>query len=94
MKVEEFAAERAWWGTEADGFKTRIENSHAWKVSLEEIKARNYNLDCKNPHIGEQEIHDPKMLIAQYATMQDDICALRDQLKEILTEALRGEDKV
>ncbi|MFZ6779993.1 N-6 DNA methylase [Undibacterium sp. Ji83W] len=90
MKLEEFAAERAWWGTEADGFKARTENIQAWKVSLEDIKARNYNLDCKNPHIGEQEIHDPEILLAQYAAMQADISNLRGQLKDILQNALQG----
>ena len=45
MQVEEFATERAWWGDEADGFKARKETPQAWKVSLEDIAARNYNLD-------------------------------------------------
>ena len=58
-------------------------------MSLEEIKARNYNLDCKNPHIGEQEIHDPEVLLEQYNTMQNDITALRSQLKDILGDALQ-----
>jgi len=57
-----------------------------------DIKARNYNLDCKNPHIGEQEIHDPDLLLAQYSAMQADIAALRATLKDVLVEALqRGE---
>ncbi len=88
MKIEEFAAEAAWWGNEADGFSQRVENEQAWKVSLADIKARNYNLDCKNPHVGEQEIHDPELLLAQYNAMQADIAALRGQLKNILAEAL------
>jgi type I restriction enzyme M protein len=88
MRIEEFAAERAWWGDEADGFKSRVEHQYAWKVSLDEIKARNYNLDCKNPHIGEQEIHDPDVLLAQFQTMQDDIAELRGELKGILAAAL------
>lgn len=90
MKIEEFAAETAWWGSESDGFKQREENAQAWKVSLADIKARNYNLDCKNPHIGEQEIHDPEVLLAHYAAMQNDIAALRGQLKTVLAEALNG----
>jgi len=89
MRIEEFDAEAAWWGKESDGFKTRKENEQAWKVSLEDIKARNYNLDCKNPHIGEQEIHDPDLLLAQYKNMQDDIASLRGQLKGILGDALQ-----
>lgn len=92
MKIEEFAAERAWWGKEADGFSTRTENSQAWKVSIEDIKARNYNLDCKNPHVGEQEVHDPEQLLAQYAAMQNEIGDLRNQLKDILTKAFQGEE--
>jgi type I restriction enzyme M protein len=90
MKIEEFDVEAAWWGVESDGFKHRVENEQAWKVSLADIKARNYNLDCKNPHVGEQEIHDPDVLLAQYAAMQNDIAVLRNQLKTILGEALEG----
>lgn len=88
MKVEEFETLANWWGKENDGFSARQENEQAWKVSLADIQARNYNLDCKNPHVGEQITHDPEMLLAQYHTMQQDISSLRDQLKSILGEAL------
>lgn len=88
MKVQEFEPLAQWWGSEADGFSTRQENEYAWKVSLAEIHARNYNLDCKNPHVGEQVSHDPEELLAQYQTMQQDISQLRSQLKSILADAL------
>ncbi len=88
MKVEEFAPLEKWWGKEKDNFKKRVENEQAWKVSIDDIKARNYNLDCKNPHVGEQEIHDPDVLLAQYEAMQNDIAELREQLKGILSAAL------
>jgi type I restriction enzyme M protein len=88
MKVEEFETLANWWGSEADGFSTRQENEYAWKVSLADIQGRNYNLDCKNPHVGEQISHDPEVLLAQYHTMQQDIASLREQLKTILGEAL------
>lgn len=93
MKIEEFDTEATWWGEETDGFKQRVENEYAWKVSLEDIKARNYNLDCKNPHVGEQEIHDPEVLLAQYEVMQNDIAVLRGKLKGILGEALQRGNK-
>jgi type I restriction enzyme M protein len=89
LKVEEFDPLEKWWGKEKDGFKQRVESECAWKISLEDIKARNYNLDCKNPHIGEQEIHDPEVLLAQYNTMQNNIAALLGQLKGILGDALQ-----
>lgn len=92
MKIEEFEPLSHWWGDQKNGFGERVENERAWKVSLEDIQARNYNLDCKNPHIGELEIHDPDLLLAHYKAMQGDIDAMRQQLKGILGEALqRGE---
>lgn len=88
MRVEEFAAEQAWWGSEDDGFAARVENEFAWKVGVEELQARNWNLDCKNPHVGEQVSHDPDELLRQYDAMQVEIAGLRDQLKAVLAEAL------
>ncbi|MFB2812495.1 N-6 DNA methylase [Shewanella sp. LZH-2] len=88
MKFEEFEAEIAWWGDEADGFAARVENEQAWKVSIETIIERNFNLDIKNPHVGEQISHDPDELLARYATEQAEIQTLRDQLKAILGDAL------
>ncbi|MGI2123865.1 N-6 DNA methylase [Shewanella baltica] len=88
MKFEEFETELAWWGDEADGFAARVENEQAWQVSIDDIIARNYNLDIKNPHVGEVVSHDPQALLADYAKQQADIQALRDQLKGILSAAL------
>jgi type I restriction enzyme M protein len=93
MRIEEFDTEAAWWGSDGDGHRTRQSTPQAWKVSVEDIKARGYNLDLKNPHIGDVESHDPDALLAQYAAMQTDISGLRDQLKAILTEALSRETK-
>lgn len=94
MKIEEFEALTAWWGKEKDGFKKRVENEYAWKVSIDEIKARNYNLDCKNPHQSEQEIHDPEVLLSQYQMMQDEIAVLRDQLKNNLSDSFASTGQV
>jgi type I restriction enzyme M protein len=90
MRFAEFATEIDWWGNEDDGFASRTETEQAWKVSLEDIKARNYNLDIKNPHVADQVIHDPDALLAQFAEQQNEIQALRDQLKGILSAALTG----
>ena len=90
MRFEEFETEREWWGKEEDGFKTRKESEQAWKVSIEDIIARNYNLDIKNPHVGEQVSHDPQELLAEYGQQQAEIQSLRDQLKNILASALSG----
>ena len=68
MRFEEFQPEIDWWGNEADGFEARVETEQAWKVSIDEIIARNYNLDIKNPHVGEQISHDPDELLQKYAS--------------------------
>lgn len=88
MRFEEFQAEIDWWGDEADGFAARVENEQAWKVTIDEVIARNFNLDIKNPHVGEQIIHDPDQLLADYAEQQQQIGDLRNQLKSILADAL------
>jgi len=88
MRFEEFQPEIDWWGSEDDGFATRVETEQVWKVSIDEIKKRNYNLDIKNPHVAEQISHDPDELLATYTKQQAEITELRDQLKEILAEAL------
>ena len=43
INIREFDAEKAWWNN-------REENKYAWKVSIEEIRERGFNLDIKNPN--------------------------------------------
>lgn len=90
MRFAEFQPEIDWWGTEEDGFATRVETEQAWKVTIEEIKGRNYNLDIKNPHVEELTHHDPQELLDKYEKQQQEIAILRDQLKIILAEALNN----
>ena len=90
VDIEEFDAEKAWWGSEGDGFAGRVENERAWKVSIAQIKAANYNLDQKNPHAADVISHNPEALLADYARLQREAQALRDQLKAILAESLSG----
>jgi len=89
MRVEEFKVEEAWWGSETDGFASRQTNEFAWKVSLDEIKARNWNLDCKNPHVGEQVSHDAEALLKKYEEVVNAMDATRQQLKSLLSECFR-----
>ncbi|UWU20940.1 type I restriction-modification system subunit M [Rhizobium sp. CB3060] len=88
MQYEEFAAERAWWGDEAGGFRGRYETEQAWKITAKDVAERGYNLDLKNPHTPEAETHDPDELLTRHADQQAGIQSIRNQLKSILTEAL------
>jgi len=91
MRFEEFQTEIDWWGNESDGFKTRKQTEQAWKISIDDIIDRNYNLDIDNPHVGEVIDYDPDELLATYNTEQQKITSLRDKLKAILSESLKAE---
>src|SRR5271165_1339948 len=75
-----------WWGgAKREG---RQETPLAWRVSAEDVKARGYNLDIKNPHAVTEDHGDPETLLADLAAAEAETASLRDQLKAILAEAL------
>jgi type I restriction enzyme M protein len=77
-----------WWG----GFQRRgrVENEVAWRVDAETVKERGYNLDIKNPHVVATDLGDPDELLAQLNATERQVAGLRDQLKRLLADALRG----
>lgn len=88
IRIEEFEAERQWWGSEEDGFAARVENEQAWRVSIEQIKAGNYNLDLKNPHNPDTGPGDVDHLLPEYEKLLQQIAATRAELKKQLQKAL------
>lgn len=48
ISIREFDLEKNWWSK-------RVENDHAWKVSIKDIRKRNYNLDISSPYYGEDD---------------------------------------
>ena len=88
LQLKEFDTLKSWWGKESDGFASRIANEQAWKVSLQDIIGRSYNLDIKNPHQVEVHVKDPKELLAKYESLEAEVAKIRQQLKAILDEAL------
>lgn len=97
MKLEQFNDCKEWWGVgnnQQEKLKRgdRETNEHAWQVSIEEIKKRDYDLDIKNPYQEEEVSYDPNELLEKYAQQQSDIKIIRDQLKGILAEALSGDE--
>jgi len=75
-----------WWGGAKR--KGRVETEVAWKVSADEVKARGYNLDIKNPHTVANDHGDPEELLSKLNEAESQAAMLRDQLKTILSEAL------
>jgi type I restriction enzyme M protein len=86
IRLEHFQGCIDWWGgKERQG---REETPQAWRVTAEEVKARGYNLDIKNPHAVADDHGDPGALLADLAAAEAETAGLRDQLKSILAEAL------
>ena len=75
-----------WWG--GKDRKGREETPQAWKVTAEDVKARGYNLDIKNPHTVADDHGDPETLLADLTAAEAQAATLREQLKSILAEAL------
>lgn len=75
-----------WWG--GQDREGREEGPQAWRVTIDDVKVRGYNLDFKNPHAVADDHGDPETLLADLHTAERDVAALRNQLKTILAEAL------
>lgn len=88
IRIEEFEAERAWWGTEQGGFAARQETEQAWRVPIEQIRAGNFNLDLKNPHHPDTGPQDVDHLLAEYEKLLAQIAETRAALKQELYNAL------
>ena len=88
IRLEEFEAERAWWGGEKR--EGRVENERAWCVPGEEIKAADYNLDRKNPHDAGGATDDPEVLLKEYEQAVAAAAEIRSKLKAELVAALEG----
>jgi type I restriction enzyme M protein len=82
IEIAEFDLEKAWWNA-------RVETEYAWKVSVEEIRARNFNLDIKNPNTLDPTHTDPALLLERYQAHLSEVTALRAALKDELAQALK-----
>jgi type I restriction enzyme M protein len=78
IQKTEFELLKAWW-------HNRVENEQAWRVSIDELKNGNYNLDIKNPHIAEAE-HSYSS--AELLTLLHDSFAKSDSLLNQLKQEL------
>ena len=86
IRLEHLKPCAEWWGgAERRG---REPTEFAWKVSAEEVRARGYNLDVKNPHAVDDDYGDPEEWLARFVDAEREAAGLRDRLKGILADAL------
>lgn len=82
MRIEEFDVEKAWWND-------RQETAQAWCISADEIRARNYNLDIKNPNAEEDSHRPPEELLAEFEAAQNALRTTQNSLRDAIAVALR-----
>ncbi|PWT83143.1 MAG: DNA methyltransferase [Acidobacteria bacterium] len=85
IRIEEFQPEKTWW-------ENRVENEQAWRVSINEIKSTNFNLDLPNPHRLDESPGDVEHLLPEYEKLLAQIVETRAKLKQELQHALTRTD--
>ncbi|MFD3003852.1 N-6 DNA methylase [Pontibacter toksunensis] len=81
INIKEFDLEKAWWNN-------RVETEYAWRVPVEEIVARNYNLDIKNPHAPENDLGVPSEILEKLQQTTQRVKALQQDIINALEESL------
>jgi type I restriction enzyme M protein len=75
IRLEEFDSIKAWWNN-------REESEVSWKVSINTIIERGYDLDIKNPNkIIEEVVYDRNAIIKKIETNQSKISQILEELK-------------
>jgi type I restriction enzyme M protein len=86
IRVEHLQGCVDWWG--GTDRKDRVETEVAWRVSIDQVKERGYNLDIKNPHVVADNHGDPVDLLARLDAAESLAADLQNRLKSILEDAL------
>jgi type I restriction enzyme M protein len=81
MLIEEFGPEKEWW-------TNRSETPRAWRVSIDELRSRGFNLDVPNPSASSQLHLDPEVLLEQLDSERAAVAHSRQELSDLLKGAL------
>lgn len=85
IRSDEFASERAWWSE-------RAESDCAWRVSIDEIKSRGYNLDVPNPRARREDDVSMAERLQMYRDAQMQTKTVVAELRDALARALENSD--
>lgn len=80
IQLHEFDPIKKWW-------KKRTESELSWKVDIDIIIERGYDLDIKNPHVAEVQNGDPRKMLKEYNTLLENIDKTRNSLKNELQKS-------
>jgi type I restriction enzyme M protein len=80
MRIEEFQAEKSWW-------LERRETERPWRVGIDEIRGRGFNLDVKNPNTPALTHEHPDALLERCQQARA-AAEIRDQRRRALSDAV------
>jgi type I restriction enzyme M protein len=86
IRVEEFDALRKWW-------LERDERANAWRVTIDELRKRNFNLDVKNPNRAAMHNESSAEALEAYRKKQASVGSTLQELAALLREALADDDQ-
>ena len=81
IRREEFNPIEDWW-------HNRQESERAWKVDIQTVVDKGFDLDIKNPHREEETFEDPSLVLKQYQAAQGRLTQLQNDLKDELMSIL------
>lgn len=81
IRLEEFDPIKEWWNS-------REESEVAWKVSIDEVKKRGYNLDIKNPNTKIDDELNPEEILINFRAKWTKIDKISDRLQKSLRDTL------
>ncbi|HSV67184.1 MAG TPA: class I SAM-dependent DNA methyltransferase [Mycobacteriales bacterium] len=86
LRDDDLADLETWWGgPERDG---RLEGEHSWRVPVADLISKSYNLDLKNPHVGDGLAHRPPAdLVADLIIGETEILTLLEEISRELGDS-------
>jgi len=82
IRLEHLKPCAEWWGGAER--KGRVETGVTWRVSIDEVKARGYDLDFKNPHTVVTSHGNPDDLLAELVQTESQKAGLSCQIRSVL----------
>jgi len=86
LRYEEFETLQQWWNN-------REEGEYAWRITVEEIAKRNYNLDTKNPRQTRLEEHrTPEEILTSLTLKEKRFFELVHEIEEQISKGWKNEN--
>jgi type I restriction enzyme M protein len=83
IRVDEFEPIKTWW-------TSRAESEHSWRVSIDDIRELDFNLDIKNPNVAELAALTPEEILETYRAkrraVSEVLGLIRANLESMLAE--------